>query len=275
MRTVGDAEVRQKGLEQHAVWRERILDNARLEAGETLLDIGCGEGLVAFGGLERGAGHVLFSDISQDLLNFCREAATTAGVVRRCRFVKASADQLSGIENESIDAVTTRSVLIYVAHKQAAFHEFARVLRSGGRVSLLEPINRFAQTTGNSWIGFDFSPIPEIVAKLRAVYDAIQPPHSDPMVDFDERDLIVFAEEAGFRPIQLELEAEIRPSDPIEWESFIHRPGNPRIPSFSEAMNQALTEDERERLTAYLRPLVEEGRGTWRMAIAFLHAAKP
>jgi hypothetical protein len=40
-------------------------------------------------------------------------------------------------------------------------------------------------------------------------------------------------------------------------------------------MEDALTSDERARLIAHLRPLVEEGRGTWRMATAFLHAVKP
>jgi arsenite methyltransferase len=275
MRSVGDPEIRRKGFELHEIWRERILDNARLAEGETLLDVGCGEGLVAFGALERGAGEVVFSDISRDLLDFCRDAASARGVLERCRFVEAAADRLAPIEGESVDVVTTRSVLIYVAEKRSAFEEFRRVLRPGGRISLLEPINRFAETPGDTWIGFDFSPIPEIAAKLRAVYEAIQPRDTDPMVDFDERDLIALAEQAGFHPINLELEAEIRPSDPVPWATFVNRAGNPRIPTLAEAMDQALTPEERQRLTAHLRPLVEEGRGTWRMAMAFLHAVKP
>jgi arsenite methyltransferase len=275
MRSIGDADVRRRGLELHATWRERILDNARLDPGDTLLDVGCGEGLVAFGALERGAREVVFSDISRDLLDLCRDRASELGVLDRCRFVHAPADRLEPIEDGSIDVVTTRSVLIYVTDKRSAFQEFARVLRSGGRISLLEPINRFAQTTGCSWMGFDFSPIPEIAAKMRAVYEAIQPPDTDPMVDFDERDLIDFADQAGFHPINLQLEAEIRPTDPVAWETFIDRAGNPRIPTLGDAMDQALSPDEREQLVAHLRPLIEEGRGTWRMAMAFLHAVKP
>lgn len=49
-------------------WRDRVLDNARVAEGETLLDVGCGEGLIGPGALERGAGTVIFSEISQDLL---------------------------------------------------------------------------------------------------------------------------------------------------------------------------------------------------------------
>lgn len=273
MRTDGDPELVRRGAEMLASFRERVLDNAEPIQGETLLDVGCGEGLIAFGALERGATAVVFSDISQDLLDFCRDGATELGVLERCRFVEAPADDLAGIEDESVDVVTTRSVLIYVTDKQAAFREFARVLRPGGRISLFEPINRFGQDTGTFW-GFDLGAIPEIVEKLRAVYDAIQPPETDPMLDFDERDLIGYADDAGFHPIRLQLEAEIRPSEPVPWESFLGRAGNPRIPPIGDVLTEALTASERERLVEVLRPLVEEGGGTWRMASAFLYAVK-
>ncbi len=275
MRSDADPEMRRKGVEALARWRERILDNAGLAEGETLLDVGCGEGLIGFGALERGAGTVVFSDISQDLLDFCHELVTNLGVLDRCRFLRASAHDLSAVETASVDVVTTRSVLIYVGDKRSAFGEFARVLRPRGRISLFEPINRFARTTADTWAGYDLSPLPEICEKIRAVYDSIQPPESDPMLDFDERDLIAFAEEAGFHPIHLQLEAEIRPSEPMAWETFLGRAGNPRIPTIARAMDQALDEHEREELTSHLRPLVEQGRGTWRMASVFLHAVKP
>jgi ubiquinone/menaquinone biosynthesis C-methylase UbiE len=275
MRTDGDPDVLRKGLEMLAGFRERVLDNAGPLQGKTLLDVGCGEGLIAFGALERGAGAVVFSDISRDLLDFCREAAEELGVSERCRFVGASADDLAGVEDESVDVVTTRSVLIYVSDKGASLREFARVLRPGGRISLFEPINRFAQQSGGFWAGFDLGAIPEIAGKMRAFYEAIQPPDTDPMTDFDERDLIRCAEEAGFHPIHLQLEAEIRPSEPMPWESFLNRAGNPRIPPIGEVMNEALMASEREQLVEHLRPLVERGGGTWRMASAFLYAVKP
>ena len=275
LRSCADPEARAKGLELQASWQERILGNAKLVPGETVLDVGCGEGLIGFGALERRAGAVVFSDISQDLLDFCRQAASELGLLDRCRFVRASADDLAPIRDASVDVVTTRSVLIYVADKQAAFDEFWRVLRPGGRISLFEPINRFARTDSASWAGFDLSPISEIASKIRAVYDKVQPLDSDPMLDFDERDLIAFAEQAGFHPIQLELEAEIRPSEPMQWETFIRRAGNPRIPPIGDVLSEALTTEERDQLTTHLRPLVEEGRGTWRMAVAYLHAVKP
>jgi arsenite methyltransferase len=259
----------------HWRWRDRVLDAAEPLAGRTLLDVGCGDGLVAFGALTRGAGRVVFSDVSGSLLDTCRERACRDGVLERCSFVAASADDLRAVEDSSVDVVTTRSVLIYVADKARAIGEFARVLRPGGRISLFEPINRFSRRGASTWMGYDLAAVHAIAAKLRAVYEEIQPPASDPMLDFDERDLLAFAECAGFSSIRLQLEAEIRPSEPAEWEPFATRAANPRIPSLSEAMGATLTDAERDEFVAHLRPLVEEGRGTSRTALAFLLATKP
>ncbi len=229
----GDSEVRREMLEKLGGVRDKVLDRAGFVAGESLLDVGCGEGLIGFGALERGAGHVVFSDISQDLLDVCRETADALGVSDRCSFVKAPAHELGGLADASVDVVTTRSVLIYVAEKGRAFRE-----------------------------------------RVEGVYEAIQPP-SDPMLDFDERDLVRFAEEAGFFPIDLELHAEVRWTDPKPWPTFLNSSGNPKIPTIAQAMDQTLTPEEREEFAEHLRPLVEEGRGVWRMATAYLNAVKP
>lgn len=271
----GDPDVRRRMLEETAAFREQVLDRAEPVKGETLLDVGCGEGLIGFGALERGAGQVVFSDISEDLLDVCREAAEAAGLSERCSFVEAGAEELTGVDDASVDVVTTRSVLIYVADKVAAFSEFHRVLRPGGRVSLFEPINRFgmAERTKGFW-GYPGDGVAELAARVDGVYEEIQPP-TDPMLDFDERDLVRLAEDAGFFPVELDLHAFVRPSAPRPWDAFLNSSGNPRIPTIGEAIDQALTPEERERFTEHLRPLVEEGRGVWRMAQAYLRAVKP
>ena len=273
----GDPEIERRFSEELAQRADKVLNYADLAEGETLLDVGCGEGLIGFRALERGAGTVIFSDISHDLLDFCRAATTRFGTAERCRFVRADADDLAAIDDGSVDIVTTRSVLIYVADKASAFREFARVLRPGGRISLFEPINRFAgrEYADEKWMGYDVTPIREIAGKLRAVYEAIQPRDTDPMLDFDERDLLDLAEGAGFFPLHLNLDAEITASEPRSWDGFLNTAGNPRIPTLGEAMQQALTADERQAVIEHLRPLVEGGRGTWRMASAHVWATKP
>jgi hypothetical protein len=95
------------------------------------------------------------------------------------------------------------------------------------------------------------------------------------MFDFDERDLFALAERAGFFPVRLDYRAEAVPLEARSWESYLHSSGNPKIPTFAEAMDGALTAEERELLVAELRPAVEEGRGVWRMGSAYLVAIKP
>src|SRR5436309_13930951 len=66
-------------------YRERVLDRAQIQSGDDVLDIGCGDGLIAFGALERtGAeGTVIFSDISPELIAQCRAHAQALGATDR------------------------------------------------------------------------------------------------------------------------------------------------------------------------------------------------
>ncbi|HEX3453834.1 MAG TPA: class I SAM-dependent methyltransferase [Gaiellaceae bacterium] len=269
----GDEETRREVLARLGQTRDTVLDRADLVDGDTLLDVGCGEGLIGFGALERGA-DVVFSDVSEPLLDLCRSTASSLGVADRCRFLRAAADALSPVESETVDVVTTRSVLIYVSDKAAALREFFRVLRPGGRVSLYEPINSFAQRGAENFGGYPVGPVAEEAAKVRALFEALQPP-VDPMLDFDERDLFRLSESAGFFPVDVNLHLELVPQEARPWEAFANTAWNPRVPSLAEAMDQVLQPDEQERFRAHLQPLVESGAGTWRMGHAYLRATKP
>lgn len=272
----GDPERMKKMLDFLYPVRDKVLSPIHLNAGETLLDVGCGDGLIAFGALERFEGcRAVFSDISQDLLTHAEALAKEMDLRDRCRFVLASADDLSSIPDGSVDAVTTRSVLIYVPDKLQAFREFHRVLREGGMLSIFEPINRFSwPEPPERFEGYDVTSVADLAQKVTALYLRLQPPNSDPMIDFDERDLLAQAEQAGFREIHLELQAWVQPPEHGDWSAFLHTPGNPKIPSFAEAMQETLTPAERERFTAHLRPLVEAKRGVHRLAVAYLWATK-
>ena len=285
-RHAGDPDQQRAALEYYHQWRDRVLENAAVEEDDTLLDVGAGDGLIAFGALDLVGeqGRVIFSDISQDLLDHSRALAAEMGVLDRCQFVCSPANDLSLIEDASVDAVTTRSVLIYVANKERAFEEFYRVLEPGGHLSIWEPINRFGRrnhpSDGRLFAGYDTTPVQALARRVEAVFERIQPPETDPMLDFDERDLLDLAESAGFGEIHLNYEAKIAPCAASEenivrdWDSFAKIPGNPNIPNLEEAMAQALTPGETERFVAHLRPLVEAARGMERWASAVLWAVK-
>jgi SAM-dependent methyltransferase len=142
----GDPELLRRQLEFLAPIRDQVVANAALGAGYRVLDVGSGDGLIAFAAADAvgPTGQVIFSDVSSDLLDRCRELARQRGLLDHCHFVQAPARDLSPIPDQAVDAVTLRSVLIYETDKAAAFAEFHRVLRPGGRLSLFEPISRFA-----------------------------------------------------------------------------------------------------------------------------------
>jgi arsenite methyltransferase len=275
----GDAEARQRALTGTLYpVRNKVLDNAQLRAGDVLLDVGAGDGLIAFGALERlgQEGRVIFSDISRDLLDHCRKAADAEGVLDRCRFVNAPADRLAGIADESVDVVTTRSVLIYVKDKAAALREFHRVLRPGGRISIFEPINVLMGGFDETRLaGYDIRPVAALAGKVSAPYESIQPRGKDPMGDFDEQDLVRHAENAGFPEVHLNLEVDVKTSkDPVPWEQCLRASPNPLVPPLGEAMGEVLTPAEITEFTDHLRPLVESGTGQERRAVAFLTARR-
>jgi SAM-dependent methyltransferase len=264
-RSGGSEEQRKRVLERLGPVRDRILDAADVAPGVTVLDVGCGDGLVGLGALERGA-DVIFSDVSEACLDDCRAIAGD-----RARYVRAAATELGDLE---ADVVTTRSVLIYVDDKQRAFDEFFRVLRPGGRLSIFEPINRFGMDENRRTLGgFDVEGVEDLVARLWPGDDET----NRAMIDFDERDLLTLAERAGFVDLQLDYRASVGrdPSTaPCDWETFAGSAPNPLVPTLAETMAAQLTPGENARLTGKLRPQVEAGTLVTRLATAYLLARK-
>lgn len=274
----GDAEQLQKNLDFLYPIRDQVLDHAALKAGDIVLDVGAGDGLIGFGALEQvgPSGKVIFSDISQDLLDYTHELAAHMGVLDRCEFLESSADNLAALAVSSVHVITVRSVLIYVKTKRQCFAEFYRVLQPGGRLSIFEPINSFAYPEPiHQFLGYDVTPISTISQKLKAVYEKLQPPGEDPMLDFDEYDMLGLIEQSGFNPVRMTLEVEILPKTPMVWAQFLKISGNPRIPTIGEAMDETLSPPEASEFVKHMQPLVEAGRGVSRSAIVYFWAKKP
>jgi arsenite methyltransferase len=280
----GDAEAAEAAMKHLAARRERVLAGAEVREGDVVLDVGAGDGLIAFGALPLvgETGKVIFSDISLDLLDVSRRLAEEAGVRERAEFVRAAAEDLEPIADESVDVVTTRAVVIYVTEKQRAFDAFHRVLRPGGRLSMFEPINRFNYPERDEELcGFDVTPVADLKRKVDDAYERLSGGGDATLVDFDERDLIEFADRAGFREIVLEYEASVRHGagasfdmGHASWDAFLNTAPNPLAPSLAEAIDNALTPEEAERFVAQVRPLYEAREGTNRRADAYLRAVK-
>jgi len=273
-----DAEQRQMDLEFLLPLRQRVLDNAQIVPGEIVLDVGAGDGLIAFGALDRVGeeGCVIVSDVSEDLLSHTRSLATELGVEGRMSFVRAAAEELSAIANASVDVVTTRSVLIYVNDKAAAFRAFHRVLKPGGRLSIFEPINNYFPLSQDEFWGFDGGAVRDLVAKVRENEGWVESSFaSDPMMNFTEKDLVRCAEGAGFREVHVELLVDVEPGTwVVDWERDAEHVTQPQRAHDRRSIRAALTDEELARFEKHLRPLADAGQGTLRLACAYLRAVK-
>jgi len=143
-------------------------------------------------------------------------------------------------------------------------------------MSLFEPINvLMSHADPDLFFGHDVTPVRDLAAKVAALYESVQSHGGDPMGDFDERDLVRHAKNAGFPEINLELRVSVRAhKQPVPWERFLRTSGNPLIPTFGEALDRVLSPHEAAELTRYLRPLVESGTGLERTAFAYLTAVR-
>jgi SAM-dependent methyltransferase len=273
----GDAEQRDAAMVQLGEFRDRVLAGARVGRGDVVLDVGCGDGLIGVAALDLAgrSGRVIFSDVSADLLDECRRIVDGLGRRDRATFIHTGLPDLAGIDAASVDVATTRSVLIYVADKAASFASLHRVLRPGGRLSIFEPINSFGcPEPADSLFGLDVTGLEGLADRVKGVYRRYQP-DGDPMVDFDERDLLGFVEAAGFDEIHLDYHVDID-TEPIRmtWSTMLRHAPNPLVPTLREVLDEALIGIEREALTDRLRDQLDRGAARRRFAHAYLTAVR-
>ena len=271
----GDEEQLERLLPDLDEFRERVIANAAIEPGDVLLDVGTGDGLIAFAALEHVGpqGRVVFSDISTDLLEECERVAEELGVLDRCEFVQASADALP-FDGESVDVVTTRSVLIYLMDKEPAVREFHRVLRPGGRLSIFEPINSFGREENlRRYYGLDVTPVQDLAEKIMTRWRA---PAEHPLTNFDERDLLRWVRDAAFKQIRMDYRAEQRIERlTMNADTFLNSSGNPLDPTPKEEMVEILEPEEQVEFEAFVRKTIASQPVVQRwLAGVFLRAVK-
>jgi ubiquinone/menaquinone biosynthesis C-methylase UbiE len=258
--------------------RDRVLEGAGPLEGATVLDVGAGDGLIGLAALERvgPAGRVIFSDVSPVLLERCRDAAQSLGLIDRARFVVAPAEDLAGIADASVDVLTTRSVLIYVAEKPRALAAFARVLRpQGGRISLFEPINRLMfPEPADRFHGYEIASVADLAAKVKAQF----PPDRDDraaMMGFDDRDLLDLTVAAGFARVRVECHLSVEPGGlmrPVSFDALLDSAPNPNAATVREAVTAVLNESDQVRFLTELRRAFDDDRAVRRMAGAYVSA---
>ncbi len=270
-------------------YADRVIDGAQLAPGMIVADVGAGDGLIAFGAIDRigPSLRVLFADISVPMLRYVESVAIERGVRDQCTFFQCSAENLESIPDASVDVVTTRAVLAYVSDKLAAMREFHRVLKPGGRLSIAEPIFRDdaikaielkKMVDGQIPVSPDpFLPLLPLLHRWKAAQfpDTEEQMAQSPITNFSEHDLVRFVDSSGFAEIDLVFHFETLPSNITTWDVFLGFSPHPWAPSLNVVLAEQFTLEERQLFEQVLRPLVEARQFITTERMAYLTAKKP
>lgn len=125
----------------------QMLDLARIEPGQRILDIAAGAGEPSVSAAERvgPGGYVLATDISEGIVALALEVARERGF-RQIETRVMDGEKLD-LPDASFDAVLCRLGLMYMPHPVTALREWRRVLKTGGRVAVVV----FTTPDRNSW----------------------------------------------------------------------------------------------------------------------------
>lgn len=120
-------------------FREKVVDLARLQPGESVLDVGCGTGTLAITAKRRvgATGTVYGVDASPEMIARAFKKARKIGV--EVVFKKAMVEALP-FQDESFDTVLSTLMLHHLppAAREQCAREMRRVLKPGGRVLAID-----------------------------------------------------------------------------------------------------------------------------------------
>jgi ubiquinone/menaquinone biosynthesis C-methylase UbiE len=112
-------------------WAQRVADAADIRAGERVLDVACGTGVLARAVTERAGqdGTVIGLDLNEGMLAVARRKAP------EIEWRHGRAESLP-FDSNSFDAVVSQFGLMFFEDRATALREMMRVLRPGGRLAV-------------------------------------------------------------------------------------------------------------------------------------------
>ena len=223
-------------------WRQQMYEALRLEPGYAVLDVGCGPGTdtIPLAAIVGPGGRVVGVDKDPEMIIAADRKAVEAGVNSIVRHVSADATDLP-FEIGTFDSARTWRMLQHLAEPALAISEMVRVIRSGGRVVLVEP------DWGSLVVDYIEPELRDVPLRIREGPRGPASPHAS-------RQLYRLSKEAGL----VEVEYQIRSAP---FESYTDYRRGHRLDTFEPLAIEAgaVTHDEVKRLRTALEQADKDG----------------
>ncbi|MEM6705905.1 MAG: class I SAM-dependent methyltransferase [Acidobacteriota bacterium] len=175
-----------------ATFGNAVLERANIQAGESVLDVGCGTGQTTVAAARTAAGgRVLGADVSRVMLEAAKRRAAEAGV--SANFVEADA-QVHDF-GEKFDHVISRFGVMFFEDPTAAFANLARATEPGGRLTFV----CWQALPKNAWVALPARSLADVVP-----LPPREPGEPGPFAFADGERVRTLLDDAGWNEIRIE-----------------------------------------------------------------------